>query len=359
MTTAMRSLRRYWPLFLVMAITATQIATLGIFEPDGGSHWDAGWGGAPGPLSWLARSSTYGPVMDAIGVLAVAAAARLLKRLWSRLTLAVRVGATLYLAGQVANFTYRVFSPWIAGDLGVANLWSGAVGNVGDLAIACALPAGLATWATPHVSAWLRQGRWRPGFHGLTGAFAGMVVIAGAGGAWATGAASHEAQAHAAAVRAKAEAKVEAAQLRAEAARQETVAAVQQAQITADLKLAEAPDGLSWDNPPAMATGGSVNWQPVSGPAALAGLQTEHSNWVVLVGGPVQTPALQAWLALPGWAQTQASTTDLANRINPDVVSAGIDGLSAGHLPSEANLMPANPPWWLANDLAALGNTGS
>lgn len=356
---AMRSPLRYWPVVLVMAITAAQIATLGIFEPDGGSHWDAGWGGAPGPLSWLASSATYGPVMDALGVLAVAAAARLLNRLWPRLTLAVRVGATLYLAGQVANFTYRVFSPWIAGDLGVANLWSGAVGNVGDLSIASAVPAGLATWATPHVSAWFRQGRWRPGFHGLTGAFAGMVLIAGAGGAWATGAASHEAQAHAAAVRARAEARAEAAQLRAEAVRQESAAALQQAQITEDLELAETPDGLSWDDPPAMATGGSVDWQPVSGPAALAGLEAEHSNWVVLVGGPVQTPSLQAWLALPGWAQAQASTADLAHRIDPDVVSAGMDGLSAGHLPTDANLVPASPPWWLADDLAALRSGGS
>lgn len=358
MTTAMKLPLRCWPLFLVAGVTATQLVTLAVLEPGGGNHWDAGWGGAPGPLSWLAHSVTFGPVMDAVGVLAVAAVARLLNRLWPRLTLAARVGAAVYLAGQVANFTYRVLSPWIAGDLGVANLWSGAVGNVGDLAIASALPIGLGTWAVPHVSTWLHNARWRPG-HGLTGALAGMVLIVGAGGAWATGAASHQAQAHAAAVRAKAEARAEAAQLRAEAARQESAAVLQQDQIAEDLELAETPDGLSWDDPPAMATSGSVDWQPVSGPTALARLEAEHSNWVVLVGGAVQTPALQAWLALPAWAQAEASTVDLEHQVDPDVVSAGMDGLSPGHLPADATLVPANPPWWLADDLAALAQSGS
>lgn len=358
-STAMTRLMRYWPAAIVVWVTIVQFATLVIAEPGGGNHWDGGWGGAPLPLAMLAESSTFGPVLDALGVLAVVAAARLLKGLWQRLTLGVRVGATLYLAGQVANFAYRVASPWIVGDLGVANLWSGGVGNVADLAIASALPAGMIAWAAPHVLAWLREGRWRPGFGGVSGALAGVLLLAGAGGAWATGEASYQAHAQAVQARVRAEARATAAQRRAEAVRRRADLALQQAEVEDDLKLTEIPDGFDWRNPPVMASGGAVSLRPVSGPAELAQLEAKPSNdWVVLVRGLVQTPAMLAWLAIPPWAQAEACRSDLVQEVNPDVVSACMDGFSTGFAPSEVAVQ-ANPPWWLADELAALGRSGS
>ena len=272
---------------------------------------------------------------------------------------AVRVGATLYLAGQVANFAYRLASPWIVGDLGVANLWSGGVGNVADLAIALSLPVALAMWAAPEMSAWFRRGGWRPRFRGVTAALAAVVLLAGAGGAWATGEASYQARTQAAAAQAKAVARRAAAQLRAETARRRVDSALRQAAFENHVALARTPDGLNWDDPPVMASGGSVHMQPVSGPAALARLEaTPSRNWVVLVRGPVQTPEMIAWLALPPPAQAGACRFDLAQKIDPDIVSACMDGFSSAFSPSDTGVQ-AHPPWWLADQLAALGVTGN